>query len=56
MNNLYEKPYKIPLEKNLFSDIIENILLRYTPKDMFITERPSIILNTIPFIINNTDE
>jgi hypothetical protein len=56
MNNLYEKPYKSPLEKNLFSDIIENILLRYTPKDMFITERPSIILNTIPFIINKTDE
>jgi hypothetical protein len=52
MNNLYGKPYKSPLGKNLFSDIIENILLKYTPKDMFITERPSIILNSVPFTID----
>ena len=56
MDNLYENSYKSPLEQHLFSDIIENIFLRYTPKDMFITEPPSIILNTIPFIINKIDE
>jgi hypothetical protein len=56
MDNLYTKSYKSPLEQNLFSDIIENIFLKYTPKDMFITERPSKILNSVPFIINNIDE
>ena len=48
----YKKSYKRPLEKHLFSDIIENIFLKYTPKDMFITERPSIILNSVPFKID----
>jgi hypothetical protein len=53
MNKLYyKKSYKRPLEKHLFSDIIENIFLKYTPKDMFITERPSIILNSVPFKID----
>jgi hypothetical protein len=52
MNNLYIKSYKSPLGKHLFSDIIENIFLKYTPKDMFITERPSKILNSVPFKIN----
>jgi hypothetical protein len=51
MNNLYEKPYKSPLEQNLFSDIIEQIFLKYTPKGMFITERPLKVLNDIPFVI-----
>jgi hypothetical protein len=52
MNNLLYKSYESPLEQHLFSDIIENIFLRYTPKDMFITERPSIILNSVPFKID----
>ena len=51
MNNLYEKSYKSHLEQNLFSDIIENIFLKYTPKGMFITERPLKVLNDIPFVI-----
>jgi hypothetical protein len=50
------KPYqsptrKTPLQRTLFIDIIENILLKYTPKDMFITERPANILNDVPFRI-----
>ena len=52
MNNLLYKSYESPLEQHLFSDIIENIFLRYTPPDMFITERPSIILNSVPFKID----
>jgi hypothetical protein len=51
MNNLYKKQYKSPLEQNLFSDIIENIFLKYTPKGMFITERPLKVLNDVPFVI-----
>jgi hypothetical protein len=51
MNNLYEKQYKSPLEQNLFSDIIENIFLKYSPKGMFITERPLKVLNDVPFVI-----
>jgi hypothetical protein len=51
MNNLYEKQYKSPLEQNLFSDIIENIFFKYSPKGMFITERPLKVLNDVPFVI-----
>jgi len=40
-----------PLQRSLFIDIIENIFLKYTPKDMFITQRPANILNEIPFRI-----
>ena len=51
-----KKPYqppsrRTPLQRTLFIDIIENIFLKYTPKDMFITERPANILNEIPFRI-----
>jgi hypothetical protein len=51
MNNLYQKQYKSPLEQNLFSDIIEQIFFKYTPKGMFITERPLKVLNDVPFVI-----
>lgn len=51
-----KKPYqppsrRTPLQRTLFIDIIENIFLKYTPKDMFITQRPANILNEIPFRI-----
>jgi len=36
---------------NLFTNIIENIFLIYAPKDMFITQRPSNVINKSPFII-----
>ena len=49
--DLYKKPYQIPFEQFFFSDIIEQIFLRYTPKGMFITERPSKVLNDVPFVI-----
>jgi hypothetical protein len=35
----------------LFTDIIENIFLKYSPPGMFITIRPLNIINDIPFII-----
>ena len=48
----YQPPSRrSPLQRTLFIDIIENIFLKYTPKDMFITERPANILNEIPFRI-----
>jgi hypothetical protein len=48
----YQPPSRrSPLQRTLFIDIIENIFLKYTPKDMFITERPINILNEIPFRI-----
>ena len=51
-----KKPYqppsrRSPLQRTLFIDIIENIFLKYTPKDMFITDRPANILNEVPFRI-----
>lgn len=49
--DLYEKTYQKPFEHFFFSDIIEQIFLRYTPKGMFITERPSKVLNDVPFVI-----
>jgi hypothetical protein len=46
------RPYPSPIQKNLFADIIDEIFLRYTPKDMFITQRPSNVINNIPFRID----
>ncbi len=43
--------YWRPFAKDFFAKIIETILLKYTPPDMFITERPSNVINNIPFII-----
>ena len=53
---LYEKSYQKPFEKFFFSDIIEKIFLKYTPKGMFITERPSKVLNDVPFVIRKPDD
>ncbi len=36
----------------VFASIIQNIFLKYTPKDMFITNKPPNIINSIPFRIN----
>ena len=48
----YQPPtHRTPLQRTLFIDIIENIFLKYTPKDMFITQRPANILNNVPFRI-----
>ena len=44
--------YPIPKQKNLFANIINNIFLIYTPPGMFITQRPSNIINDIPFRID----
>jgi hypothetical protein len=35
----------------LFKSIIDNVFLKYTPKDMFITTRPPNVINETPFII-----
>lgn len=35
----------------LFKYIIEDVFLKYTPKDMFITTRPPNVINETPFII-----
>jgi hypothetical protein len=43
--------YWRPFAKHFFAKIIETILLIHTPPDMFITERPSNVINNIPFII-----
>jgi hypothetical protein len=36
----------------VFGSIIQNIFLRYTPKDMFITNQPPNIINSTPFRID----
>lgn len=36
----------------IFNSIIENIFLKYTPRGMFITQRPPNVINGSPFIIN----
>ena len=36
---------------NLFKTIIDDVFLKYTPKDMFITVRPPNVINESPFII-----
>ena len=38
--------------KKLFGIIIDNIFLRYTPKGMFVTQRPPDVINSIPFRIS----
>ena len=43
---------KIPYSKRIINYIIKEIFLKYTPKDMFITNRPSNILNEVPFKID----
>ena len=42
----------IPYSKRIFVNIIKDIFLKYTPKDMFITNRPSNVINEIPFRID----
>jgi len=56
-NNIYSELISntnntIPYSKRLFNDIIKDIFLEYTPKDMFITNRPINIINELPFRIS----
>jgi hypothetical protein len=43
---------QIPYSKRLINYIIKEIFLKYTPNDMFITNRPSNVLNEVPFRID----
>ena len=43
---------KIPYSKRLINYIIKEIFLKYSPTDMFITNRPSNVLNEVPFRID----
>ena len=54
--DLHDKTYQKPFEQLFFSHIIEQIFLKYTPKDMFITERPLKVLNDVPFVIRKPDD
>ena len=56
-NNIYTELISntnnnIPYSKRIFVNIIKDIFLKYTPKDMFITNRPSNVINEIPFRID----
>ena len=42
----------IPYSKRIINDIIKDVFLKYTPRDMFITTRPSNVLNDVPFRID----
>ena len=42
----------IPYSKRIMNDIIKDVFLKYTPRDMFITTRPSNVLNDVPFRID----
>jgi hypothetical protein len=37
--------------KRFIGSVIQEIFLKYTPKNMFITQRPSNVINNTPFII-----
>ena len=52
LSNLSLEPYSYPVQKTLFADIIEDIFLKYTPRGMFITQRPPNVINTPPFSID----
>ena len=43
---------QIPYSKRIINYIIKEIFLKYTPKDMFITNRPSNVLNEVPYRID----
>ena len=43
---------QIPYSKRLINYIIKEIFLKYTPNDMFITNRPSNVINEVPFRID----
>ena len=43
---------QIPYSKRIINYIIKEIFLKYTPKDTFITNRPSNVLNEVPYRID----
>ena len=51
LNNMKNYSKDKLYSKRIFTYIIENIFLKYTPNDMFITNRPQNVINDIPFII-----
>ena len=56
-NNIYSELSKItnnniPYSFRIIKDIINDIFLKYTPINMFITNRPSNVINEIPFRID----
>jgi hypothetical protein len=46
------RAYSLPIQKNIFAAIIDEIFLKYTPVGMFITQRPSNVINNNPFRID----
>ena len=52
LSNLALEPYSFPIQQTLFADIIEDIFLKYTPRGMFITQRPPNVINTTPYYID----
>jgi hypothetical protein len=56
-NNIYSElssntNNNIPYSFRIIKDIINDIFLKYTPLDMFITNRPSNVINEIPYRID----
>jgi hypothetical protein len=51
LNNIKNYSKDKLYSERIFTYIIENIFLKYTPNGMFITNRPPNIINDIPFII-----
>ena len=56
-NNIYSElssntNNNIPYSFRIIKDIINDIFLKYTPIDMFITNRPSNVINEIPYRID----
>jgi hypothetical protein len=56
-NNIYYEltsnvTNNIPYSKRIINYIINNIFLKFTPRDMFITKRPPNVINEFPFRID----
>ena len=49
---IMRRKYSMPEQKNLFETIINEIFFKFTPLNMFITERPLNVINNIPFSID----
>ena len=47
-----DKKNSLPYSFALFADIIDNVFLKYTPPGMFITQRPTNVINKTPFMIS----
>ena len=47
-----DKKNSLPYSFALFADIIDSVFLKYTPPGMFITQRPTNVINKTPFMIS----